>query len=626
MNTQGTSGVELGGRLGFRLTHRIRLAVGLLLVGCVILTGAQPALAQGGDITVTVEEVDQSDFPTVRVRLGVRDQNGVPVSDLTEEHFEIIEDGTEARKPGAVNAEENPDAQVSLAIVIDMYRTLGGKPIETAQEATRNLLSDLLDQPNDQDRAAFIGVHRDLSTDPAEIDEEYEVLFTNDRNRLLNVVNFLHERLETEGPGTPLYDAVIKAIRMAEASEPMGHRALIVMTDGEDRGSVSEDSDTIQRASEAHIPVFTVGLSNSALDEQYMKRLAENTGGAYQAAETPEDFSPLFSNVLTTLRSQYVLTYESSLPEDGQTHNVLVRVRTPTNIEGVQEYRMDTPGGPTNESGEAEEDQGTDGNSEPTSESSEATAAPESSGGNGNEDDEDLIEVVRDWVQENTLLAILGVAAIGLLFLALVVVVIIVIRRRGQAEEYMSRPEAPSYPVTPPPPDFGAEMDEAGTMGAPGTEFAAGEMEGPRGTVAEGAPPFGATPSEPPPAPPSFPEPEYQPSGDDRTRILQREPQMGAVGLLIERDHPANRLDVAKPVVTIGRSRENDLFIDHNTVSRQHASIKLEDDQFRLYDLGSTNGTFVGDDQVREPVVLQDGVTVRFGEKAFIFKVVSLQA
>jgi VWFA-related protein len=590
------------------------------------LTGAQPALAQGGDITVTVEEVDRSDFPTVRMRLAVRDQNGVPVPDLTEEHFEIVEDGVETRRPVAVSTEENPDAQVSLAIVIDMYRTLEGKPIETAQEATRNLLSDLLDQPNDQDRAAFIGVHQDLSTDPAEIDEEYEVPFTNDRNRLLNVINFLHERLETEGPGTPLYDAVIKAIRMAEASEPVGHRALIVMTDGEDRGSVNADSDTIQQASEAHIPIFTVGLSNSALDEQYLRRLAESTGGAYQAAEMPEDFSPLFSNVLTTLRSQYVLTYESSLPEDGQAHNVLVRVRTPTETEGVQEYRMETPGGPADESGGGEGDEGTDENSEPTSESSEATATPESSGGNGDEDDEDWIEVVRDWVQENTLLAILGVAAIGLLFLALMVVVIIVIRRRGQAEEHMPRPEAPSYPVTPPPSDFGAEMDEAGTLGAPGTEFAGGETEGPRETVAEGAPPFGATPSEPPPAPPSFPEPEYQPSGADRTRILQREPQMGVVGLLIDRDHPANRLDVAKPVVTIGRSRENDLVIDHNTVSRQHASIKLEDDQFRLYDLGSTNGTFVGDDQVREPVVLQDGVTVRFGEKAFIFKVVSLQA
>jgi VWFA-related protein len=576
---------------------------------------------------VAVEDVDTSGFPTVTVRLGVRDQNGVPVSDLAEEDFEIVEDGTQTHEPVTVNTEENPDAQVSLAIVIDLYKTMAGAPIETAQEATRNLLADLLDQPNDQDRAAFIGVHRDLSTDPDEIDEEHEVPFTNDRNRLLNVINFLHERLETQGPGTPLYDAVIKALHLTEASEPMGHRALIVMTDGADRGSVNEDSDTIQRASEAHIPVFTVGLSNSALDEQYLRRLAENTGGEYHTAETPDDFSPLFSNVLTTLRSQYVLTYESGLPEDGQAHNVLVRVRTPTGTEGVQEYRMETPGGAAEPPEDEPEEESAATSASP--ESAEATATPESGGGNEGEDDGDWIETVQDWVQENTLLAILGVAAVGLLFLALVVVVIIVIRRRGQGptgyEEGRPSPEIPSYPETPPP-GFGAEPDEAGTWGAPGTEFAGGETGFPQETVAEGAPPFGATPSEPPEMPPSpVPQPGFEPSAPDRTRILRREPQMPIVGLLIERDHPEHRLDIARPAVTIGRSQENDLVVDHSTVSRQHAQIKLEDGQFRVYDLGSTNGTFVGDQRVREPVALEDGATVRFGEKAFIFKVISLE-
>jgi pSer/pThr/pTyr-binding forkhead associated (FHA) protein len=74
----------------------------------------------------------------------------------------------------------------------------------------------------------------------------------------------------------------------------------------------------------------------------------------------------------------------------------------------------------------------------------------------------------------------------------------------------------------------------------------------------------------------------------------------------------------------IGRSQESDVVVDHNTVSRQHAAIKLEEGQFRLYDMGSTNGTFVGDERVREPVALQDGAVVKFGDKAFVFKVISL--
>jgi pSer/pThr/pTyr-binding forkhead associated (FHA) protein len=99
---------------------------------------------------------------------------------------------------------------------------------------------------------------------------------------------------------------------------------------------------------------------------------------------------------------------------------------------------------------------------------------------------------------------------------------------------------------------------------------------------------------------------------------------MPIVGLLIDRDHPDRRLDVAKPALVIGRSQENDLVVDHNTVSRQHATIKLEGEQFYLYDMGSTNGTFVGEQQIREPVALEDGMMIRFGEKAFIFKIISL--
>jgi pSer/pThr/pTyr-binding forkhead associated (FHA) protein len=99
---------------------------------------------------------------------------------------------------------------------------------------------------------------------------------------------------------------------------------------------------------------------------------------------------------------------------------------------------------------------------------------------------------------------------------------------------------------------------------------------------------------------------------------------MPIVGLLIDRDHPDRRLDVAKPALVIGRSQESDLVVDHNTVSRQHATIKLEGEQFYLYDMGSTNGTFVGEQQIREPVALEDGMMIRFGEKAFIFKIISL--
>jgi hypothetical protein len=405
---------------------------------------------------------------------------------------------------------------------------------------------------------------------------------------------------------------------MAEATEPVGHRAVIVMTDGEDRGSVSADSDTIQQASNARTPVFTVGLSNSGLDEQYLRRLAENTGGTYQTAETPDDFSSLFSNVLSMLRTQYVLTYESSLPEDGQMHSLLVRVRTPTQLEGFQEYRIEPP---TASVTEAEEEAGEEG--APTSEPSFPSPTPAEP---QPEPEEGTLAAIRDWVQDNVLLAVLALGAVGLLLLALLIVFIIMIRRRRETSEEGMPLEAPSYPSAPQA-DF--DFGPAGVGPADRFETDFGTTPAPAGAV-EGAPAFGTTPSPPAEAPaapsPTVPQAGPQPSADDRTRIIERAPKMPIVGLLIDRDHPDRRLDVAKPALVVGRSPDSDLVVDHNTVSRQHATIKLEGERFYLYDMGSTNGTFVEGRQIREPEALEDGMTIRFGEKGFIFKVISLEA
>ena len=48
------------------------------------------------------------------------------------------------------------------------------------------------------------------------------------------------------------------------------------------------------------------------------------------------------------------------------------------------------------------------------------------------------------------------------------------------------------------------------------------------------------------------------------------------LGILVEKKDSANRFDIDKPAVTIGRAPGNHLVVDHATVSRQHATIKLE--------------------------------------------------
>lgn len=66
---------------------------------------------------------------------------------------------------------------------------------------------------------------------------------------------------------------------------------------------------------------------------------------------------------------------------------------------------------------------------------------------------------------------------------------------------------------------------------------------------------------------------------------------------------------------TIGRASVNDIHIrDDTTLSNQHAKIVEEKGHFRLYDLGSTNGTFVNKRRVRQPVLLQPDDEIQFGD------------
>jgi len=125
----------------------------------------------------------------------------------------------------------------------------------------------------------------------------------------------------------------------------------------------------------------------------------------------------------------------------------------------------------------------------------------------------------------------------------------------------------------------------------------------------------GGKPTEAPVTPPT--------SGS--TVLIQRGPKMKVLGMLVDKKQSFRRFDIGKPAVTIGRAPGNDLIVDHPTVSRQHATIKVEGEAFRLFDLGSANGTFVNGQRVRDPIVLEDGMTVRFGEVEYVFKRIALE-
>jgi transcriptional regulator with GAF, ATPase, and Fis domain len=78
-------------------------------------------------------------------------------------------------------------------------------------------------------------------------------------------------------------------------------------------------------------------------------------------------------------------------------------------------------------------------------------------------------------------------------------------------------------------------------------------------------------------------------------------------------------LEVGKSRISGGRSIINDLVLQDKAVSGAHFEIVTKDDGYRLVDLDSRNGTFVGDVRVRE-VFLKHGNQFRVGHTEIAFQ------
>jgi pSer/pThr/pTyr-binding forkhead associated (FHA) protein len=80
------------------------------------------------------------------------------------------------------------------------------------------------------------------------------------------------------------------------------------------------------------------------------------------------------------------------------------------------------------------------------------------------------------------------------------------------------------------------------------------------------------------------------------------------------REHP-----LAGPRTCIGRGVENDIVITSKRVSREHARLLRRNRKILLEDAGSTNGTFLNDEQIRGPAELADGDRITIGDVTFVF-------
>ncbi len=76
--------------------------------------------------------------------------------------------------------------------------------------------------------------------------------------------------------------------------------------------------------------------------------------------------------------------------------------------------------------------------------------------------------------------------------------------------------------------------------------------------------------------------------------------------------HPGDNL--------LGRTHDATIWVDHSSVSRRHALLRVAEDGATLEDCGSKNGTFLGGDRVGEAVSLRDGDRILLGSALLVFR------
>lgn len=129
-------------------------------------------------------------------------------------------------------------------------------------------------------------------------------------------------------------------------------------------------------------------------------------------------------------------------------------------------------------------------------------------------------------------------------------------------------------------------------------------------------------PAEPRPAPP----PQLEEEDDDQyesTQFATAASHKTSTHWLLHpnADSPEAQYVIGPLGLKIGRGQSSDLVLADARISRAHCLVRLKEDEVRVVDLNSTNGTFVDDEKIEEETVLPVGSTLRVGNISLVHQV-----
>jgi hypothetical protein len=271
---------------------------------------------------------DSTAHPQMELLVEARDAYGHAIRDLKPSNY-VIEEASQLVASSSLEvAPARVGSQpVTIAVVADISTLLSDDYLAAVKEDLRALALGLLD---DQTVAAEVGLFVPRS---AAIGQQLDVLpFTSDKTSATSTLDSLAPR---EGR-TDLYNAIAATINATadRAAQRGGPAFVVVMSDGMDEtsivgGGIEGANEAARIAENRRVQVFTLGYGDELKQgAAKLAQLADRSKG--QFAPNP-DQSGLDSFIErfhgSTQGGIYTLRYRSSLPANGETMPLQVRLK-----------------------------------------------------------------------------------------------------------------------------------------------------------------------------------------------------------------------------------------------------------------------------------------------------------
>jgi len=260
------------------------------------------------------------EIPEVRLEFTVADEQGRAVRNVSSDEVRVFDNNAPVARFSEFERDDNLPLQVGL--LLDTSDSVKRVLPEEKAAATK-FLNRVMRPGADSAFVMAFGGEVKMWQAP-----------TTDRLQLFDAI----ARLKEPGWGTRFYDALYSACDDRLLTEGDGkpvHRALIVLSDGDDTQSLRGTRDVIAAAERSGVQIYFLTIRATRAGDRgdlVLQRLADATGGRVYVARSSQELDDAFAQIEQELRSQYYVSFPPQQPTPGF-HSLRVEVRTPQKFE-----------------------------------------------------------------------------------------------------------------------------------------------------------------------------------------------------------------------------------------------------------------------------------------------------